>query len=130
MTNKTAVVVIQVEQLDWIKKHPERFVDALISRINMGETDKHPGYARWNGDGVPGVQLVCITEEGKNDLTNIVAAGNGFGIRLGSLKIKNDNNPATKYEMLKKLLEKIGFKGGGRNINKGNTSNDTIKKPL
>jgi len=130
MTNKTAVITIQVDQLDWIKKHPERFVDALISRINMGETDKHPGYARWNGDGIPGVQLVCITEEGKNDLTNIVAVGNGFGVRLGSLKIKNDNNPTTRYEMLKKLLEKIGFKGGGRNINKGNTNNDSIKKPL
>ena len=123
MTNKTAVVVIQADQLEWLKKHPERFVDALISRINTGETDKHPGYARWNGDGIPGVQLVCITEEGRNDLTSIVAAGNGFGIRIGSLKIKNDNNPTTKSEMLKKLLEKIGFKGN-RNI-KGNTNGTT-----
>jgi len=125
MSNKTAVIVIQVENMDWLKKHPERFVDALISRINMGETDKHPGYARWNGDGIPGVQLVCITEEGKNDLTNVVAAGNGFGIRLGSLKIKNDNNPTTKTEILKKLLEKIGFKNQ-RNIN----TNATNKNPL
>jgi hypothetical protein len=124
MSTKTAVVVIQVEQMDWIKKHPERFVDALISRINMGETDKHPGYARWNGDGIPGVQLVCITEEGKNDLTSVIAAGNGFGIRLGSLKIRNDNNTKTKTEILKKLLEKIGFKGQ-RNI-----TNDNLKKQL
>jgi hypothetical protein len=118
MTNKTAVVIIQVDQMDWMKKHPDRFVDALISRINAGETDKHPGYARWTGDGIPGVQLVCITEESKNDLTCVVSAGNGFGIRLGSLRIKNDNNPAVKMDMLKKLMQKIGFKV---------KSNDTTK---
>jgi hypothetical protein len=118
MTNKTAVVIIQVDQMDWIKKHPDRFVDALLSRINAGETDKHPGYARWTGDGIPGVQLVCITEESKNDLTCVVSAGNGFGIRLGSLRIKNDNNPAVKMDMLKKLMQKIGFKV---------KSNDTTK---
>ena len=118
MSNKTAVIVIQVDQIDWIKKHPERFVNSLLSRINAGETDKHPGYARWNGDGIPGVQLVCITEETKNELTSVISAGNGFGVRLGSLRVKNDNNPAVKMDILKKLMDKIGFKG---------KNNDTTK---
>lgn len=117
MKNRTAVITIQVEQLDWAKKHPERFVDALISRINSGETDKHPGYARWNGDGIPGVQLVSVTEENKIDLTNVIAVGNGFGVRLGSFNIKNDNTPATKFKIVKKLLEKFGFKNNNKPIN-------------
>lgn len=116
MTNKTAVITIQIDQIDWMKKHPERFINSLISRINSGETDKHPGYSRWDGDGIPGVQLVCITEENKIDLTNVIAVGNGFGVRLGSLNIRNDNSQSTKFKIIKKLLEKFGFK----NINNSN----------
>ena len=110
MKNKTAVVVIQVEQLEWIKKHPERFVDALVSRIHTGETDKHAGYARWNGDGIPGVQVVCYTEENRNDLTALVAVGNGCGIKLGSVNIRNDSKPETKLQILKNVLAKLTTK--------------------
>ena len=54
----SSAIVISNNHLDWIRRNPEVFVNGLISRLEQGETDPYPGYARWNGDAMPGVQFV------------------------------------------------------------------------
>jgi len=108
-TNKTAVLIIQSDQLDWLKKHPDHFANAIASRIEMGEMDKYPGYARWNGDGVPGVQVIWISDPNEKNQTCLITAGNGFGVKVMSSRIKNNSDKKTKLEFLKLFAEKLGF---------------------
>lgn len=107
--NKTAVVIIQSDQLDWLKRHPSLFANAVVSRIEMDETDKYPGYSRWDGDGVPGVQVVWISNPEDKNQTCLISAGNGFGVKIMSTRVKNNTNKETKIQFLKLLADKLGF---------------------
>lgn len=101
-----SVVFIINDQIDWIQKHPQRFVNNLLSRLNSGETDRHPGYARWTGDGMPGVQVVSVGNSGG---ISIIAAGKNNGIKLGVVYCKNDGTQESKLTMLKQLANKAGY---------------------
>lgn len=108
--NKTAVIIVQSDQLDWYKKHPGHFVNSISSRIEMGEVDKYPGYSRWDGDATPGVQVLWISEPEDKNQTCLFSAGNGFGVKVLLSKIKNNSNKETKIEFLKLFADKFGYK--------------------
>lgn len=111
-----SLIMIQNEHIDWIVKNPERFVQNLITRLNGGEIDKYPGYARWNGDGMPGVQVVWI---GQTDLCGVIVVGNNIATRLGAVSnIKNDNTLETKEKILKELAKQLGYTLKKKNNNK------------
>ena len=107
---KTAAIVIQSEHFEWLKKHPSYFVNNIISRIEMDETDKYPGYSRWDGDGVPGTQVVWIGNPEDKNKTCLISVGNGFGVKILSTVLKNNSNKETKIELLKLLAEKLGYR--------------------
>lgn len=119
MTQINSLIMIQNEHIDWIIKNPERFVQNLVTRLNGGEVDKYPGYARWNGDGIPGVQVVWI---GQSDLCGVVAIGSNLATRLGAVtNIKNENTQASKERVFKELAKQLGYtvqKKKGKHSNK------------
>lgn len=99
--------MIQNEHIDWIIKNPERFVQNLVTRLNGGELDKYPGYARWNGDGIPGVQVVWV---GQSDLCGVVVVGSNVATRMGvAAKVKNDGSQDSKEKILKELAKQLGY---------------------
>lgn len=104
--SKNAAIVIQVDQVDWIRRHPIRFVASLLSRVEQGELDRYPGYARWNGDGVPGVQVVWV---GEHESTGVIAVGKGHGKRLGMCSTPNNGSDASKLDILKELAGQLGY---------------------
>lgn len=66
MTKKlSSLVLFQHDNLSYLTKHPERVINNLLSRFSSEETDKYPGYARWDGDGLPGIQII-LTEKVEN----------------------------------------------------------------
>jgi len=97
-------IVLQNDQADWYMRYSDRFVSALVSRMNVGETDKYPGYARWHGDGIPGCQVVWA---GNSNINGIISVGQGHGVRLGVTHCKNA--ATNKLAMLKELAEDLGY---------------------
>ena len=97
-------IVLQNDQTDWYMRNSEKFVAALVGRMNGGETDKYPGYARWNGDGVPGCQVVWA---GNSNINGIISVGQGHGVRLGVTHCKNTTT--NKLNMLKELAADLGY---------------------
>ena len=105
MKNKhVTAIILQNDQADWYVRNCERFAGALVSRMNAGETDKYPGYARWHGDGIPGCQVVW---SGNSNINGIISVGQGHGVRLGVTHCKN--TAANKLAMLKELAEDLGY---------------------
>ena len=123
MNQVNSLIMIQNDNLEWMIKHPERFVDAIVSRLNSGELDKHPGYARWHGDGVPGAQVVWI---GQSNFCGVVIVGNNCATRLGTAKeVKNDNSSESKEEILRQLAAQLGY--SIKKINKSNKTTESNK---
>lgn len=108
--NKTAVITIQTDQLEWIRRHPDKFVNGLVTRIESDETDKYPGYARWNGDGIPGTQLIWVSDPKSKHQTCIISAGNGTAVKIMLSPIENNSKKETKLKFLQLLAEKFGYK--------------------
>lgn len=107
MSQFNSIIMIQNEHIDWIVKNPEKFVNNLITRLNGGELDKYPGYARWNGDAIPGVQVVWI---GNCNLCGVISVGNNIATRLGAVsKVKNDGSQESKEKILKELANQLGY---------------------
>jgi hypothetical protein len=107
MNQTNSIIMIQNDHLEWLLKHPERFVNNLATRLNAGEIDKHPGYARWSGDGMPGIQVAWV---GKSDFCGVIVVGNNCATRLGTaIKVKNDNSQESKEEILKQLASQLGY---------------------
>lgn len=107
MSQTNSIIMIQNEHIDWIIKNPERFVQNLATRLNVGELDKHPGYARWHGDGIPGVQVVWV---GQSDLCGVIVVGSNIATRLGvAAKVKNDGSQESKEKILKELAKQLGY---------------------
>lgn len=107
MSQTNSIIMIQNEHIDWIIKNPERFVQNLATRLHGGELDKYPGYARWNGDGIPGVQVVWV---GQSDLCGVVVVGSNIATRLGvAAKVKNDGSNESKEKILKELAKQLGY---------------------
>lgn len=107
MSQTNSIIMIQNDHLEWLVKHPERFINNLVTRLNVGEIDKHPGYARWNGDGTPGVQVAWV---GKSDFCGVIVVGNNCATRLGTaVKVKNDNSLESKEEILRQLASQLGY---------------------
>jgi hypothetical protein len=103
--NNIAVITIDCNYLDWIKKHPSLFLGNLSSRVESEETDPWPGHRRWHGDGVPGTQVVFV---GNSDYPAIIVAGhNATGRVLGTVdcSLANSNNE----EILKQLAYSNGY---------------------
>lgn len=97
-----AVVTINCDNLEWIKKNPGMFVNNLLSRINSGETDPWPGYRRWHGDGAPGVQLVYVGNH--NHPAVVVVGKNAAGKLLTTIYGDNLSNE----EVMKQLNHEVG----------------------
>ena len=98
-------LVLQNNQADWYMRNCEKFTSGIVTRMNGGETDKYPGYARWSGDGIPGAQVVWV---GKSHVNGIISVGQGHGVRIGVTHCKNTH--LNKLEMLKELAEDLGYK--------------------
>jgi len=79
----TSTIVISHDYLDWIKRNPAVFVNGLIGRMEQGECDPRPGFARWHGDAMPGVQLVNCSDN--NDAAVIITNG-GSGKKVATAK--------------------------------------------
>ena len=106
-----SVVVINNDHLDWIRKHPDHFVNLLISRLQSGETDPYPGYARWNGDACPGVQVVQTV---KSNFPSLILVENSRGRKFMNVK-KAQKGESQDLLILRKLAHRLGYmleKGG------------------
>lgn len=105
MKNKhVTAIILQNDQAEWYLRNSEKFTGALVGRMNGGETDKYPGYARWHGDGIPGCQVVWA---GNSNINGIISVGQGHGIRLGVTHCKNTTT--NKLAMIKELAEDLGY---------------------
>lgn len=103
---QSSVVLISEESLDWIKRNPRVFVDGLIGRLENGETDPYPGHSRWNGDAMPGVQVVTA---GKPGTVTVVAANEGFGRQLFMVNDHGQRKLPSTVEVLKIMAQKLGY---------------------
>jgi hypothetical protein len=126
----TTVIILQNDQVDWYSKHPERLINAIIARMNSGELDRYPGYARWDGDGIPGMQLVW----NENSSTiGIIAVGRGSGQRLAAMNNgDNSNTDGNKLALLKAFAARLGYnitkKSTQKNKNNKNHNNNNAHK--
>lgn len=105
MKGNTSVIIVQNDQLEWYRKNSDRLFTALWSRIAGGETDRYPGYARWNGDGIPGMQIVWNSD---SSTIGLLAVGRGSGQRLATIK-GGDNPEDNKVSLLKALARQLGY---------------------
>ena len=105
MKNKlVTAIILHNDQTDWFVRNATKFVNGIVSRMNGGEIDKYPGAARWDGDGIPGAQVVWV---GNSNVNGIISVGQGHGVRLGVAHCKNTH--ANKLDMLKELAEEMGY---------------------
>jgi hypothetical protein len=103
----TSVLIIQNDNLEWYKRNSDRLFSALFSRIAGGETDRYPGYARWDGDGIPGMQIVWNAD---SSTIGLLAVGRGSGQRLASVHgLGNPNTEDNKVSLLKALANQLGY---------------------
>lgn len=107
MSNNSAVV-INDDYLDWIRRNPVQFVNRLVSRLEQGEVDPYPGFARWNGDAMPGVQVAFI---GHSSFPGVVlVGGHGCGKKLMTMPhVDRNANPPNDVEVLKAMAERLGY---------------------
>jgi len=103
----TTVIVVQNDNLAWYRSHSDRLFTALFGRIAGGETDPYPGHARWNGDGIPGMQIVWNADSSR---IGLLAVGRGSGQRLASVPgLGNPSDEDTKVSLLKALASRLGY---------------------
>jgi len=98
--NNNAAVMINLEYLDWIRRNPALFVNNLLTRLEVGQTDRFPNDARWNGDAMPGVQVVHV---GSSDFPAVVVVGKNIGKKLGTVSAMEE-----KLEVIKELAHEHG----------------------
>lgn len=117
MANNSAIV-INHNHLDWIKRNPRVFVNGLMTRLEHGEVDPFPGHARWNGDGMPGVQLV---HTGHSSEATVILVGGNSGKKVGTAYAKGSSQPS-EVDALKAMASKLGYSVTKRNNSAANTS--------
>jgi hypothetical protein len=116
--SSNSIIIINSHNLDWIKRHPERFVASVVSRIEGEEEDPYPGHARWSGDAMLGVQVVHTANE--TDLrpqSIVILVDDNSGKKLVSffdfenqqLKSQRGQKGDKEIIALKKLATKLGF---------------------
>lgn len=103
----TSVFVFNNDQYDWYSRQSDKVVASILSRMSSGELDKYPGYARWNGDGVPGLMQVWNSH---SSTVGILAVGGGSGQRLVNL-FDHDNTAgrANQEVLFKAMAKKLGY---------------------
>jgi len=100
-------IVINNNHLDWIRRNPAVFVNGLIGRIENGECDPHPGHARWNGDALPGVQVVAV--EHSSQATVVIMGGNCGRAVTSCGSSGKGGAPASDVDALRAMASKLGY---------------------
>lgn len=103
--SKNSTIVIDHAYLDWIRRNPRVFVNGLVSRLENEEIDHYPGYARWNGDAMPGVQVVSVN---KSDFPVVVIMVDGKGKKVVTAT-RQSRSSSGDVEVLKTLAKKLGY---------------------
>lgn len=103
----TSAFVFQNDQSDWYSRHAEKVIASILTRMSSGELDKYPGYARWNGDGIPGMMQVWNSH---SSTIGILAVGCGSGQRLGCVyDLDNSASRANQEVLFRALAKKLGY---------------------
>lgn len=103
--SKNSTIVIDHKYLDWIRRNPRVFVNGLVSRLENEETDHYPGFARWNGDAMPGVQVVTVT---RSDFPVVIITADGKGKKAVNVN-RISQSSSNDVEALKALAKKLGY---------------------
>ena len=127
-----SVIIINSDHLDWIIRNPYVFTRALIGRIQSEEVDPYPGYSRWHGDAMPGVQVAYV---GKPETLAVIMVENNAGKKILSLPSypgsANLSQQQQELAVLKELASKLGYdiiSNGGQPV-KGKRQKPWTKRP-
>ncbi len=102
-----SAIIICNNHLDWIRRNPPVFVNGLMGRLEQGECDPSPGYARWSGDGMPGVQVVAV--EHSSQASVIVMGGNCGKLVSVCGSSSRGSGPASDVDALRAMADKLGY---------------------
>lgn len=100
-----STILICNDHLDWIKRNHSVFVNGLVSRLEQGETDPYPGHSRWNGDAMPGVQVIS---SGHSDFPSVIIVGGNSGKKITGVSRTSAGHP-TDVDALKAMANRLGY---------------------